>query len=213
MKYRLCVDLRRVNRHLRKMGLRYEKLRDFGHLLSKNDFLVGFDIKDAYHHLRVRRDEEVFLHFRMGDEVFACRALPFGLSLSPYFFTQFMLVVGRFLRSPSSCAKAAQRFCFGRLAGNHALQAYFDTYTSEDPAILLAYLDDFLAAMGDAARLRQWSQAVRDVFGALGVSFKERKCQWEPVHRKRHLGIVVDTEKCRFEIPMDKITAVPDRAR
>ena len=34
LKYRLCVDLRRVNRHLRKVGLRYEKLRDFGHLLS-----------------------------------------------------------------------------------------------------------------------------------------------------------------------------------
>ena len=31
MKYQLCVDLRRVNGHLRKVGLRYEKLRDFGH--------------------------------------------------------------------------------------------------------------------------------------------------------------------------------------
>ena len=51
MKYRLCVDLRRINRHLKKFGLRYEKLKDFRHLLKKNDFLVGFDIKDAYHHL------------------------------------------------------------------------------------------------------------------------------------------------------------------
>jgi hypothetical protein len=45
MRYRLCVDLRRVNKHLRRMGLRYEKLRDFGHLLSKKDILIGFDIK------------------------------------------------------------------------------------------------------------------------------------------------------------------------
>ena len=63
MKYRLCVDLRRVNHHLRKVGLRYEKLRDFGHLLKENDFLVGFDIKNAYHHLRVCREEECFLQF------------------------------------------------------------------------------------------------------------------------------------------------------
>ena len=121
MQYRLCVDLRRVNRHLRKVGLRYKKLRDFGHLLKQNDFLVGFDIKNAYHHLRVCQAEECFLQFQIGDEVFACRALPFGLSLSPFYFTHFMLVVGRFLRSPGSCPKAGQRFRFGRLAGDDSL--------------------------------------------------------------------------------------------
>ena len=190
MKYRLCVDLRRVNRHLCKVGLRYEKLRDFGHLLKKNDFLVGFNIKNAYHHLRICREEECFLQFRKGNEVFACRALSFELSLSPYFFTQFMLVVGRFLRSPGSCPKAGARFRFGRLAGDDSLSRYYETYTVKELAILLAYLDDFLAAMHNAENLRKWPSLVRDVFSTLGLQFKENKCEWDPVHRKKHLGVV-----------------------
>ena len=36
-KFRLVIDLRKVNTHLRKMGLRYERLRDFGHLLRRDD--------------------------------------------------------------------------------------------------------------------------------------------------------------------------------
>ena len=53
-KFRLVIDLRKVNTHLRKMGLRYERLRDFGHLLWRDDWMVGFDIKNADHHLRIR---------------------------------------------------------------------------------------------------------------------------------------------------------------
>ena len=37
-KFRLIIDLRRINRHLRKVGLRYEKLRDFGYLLQNGIF-------------------------------------------------------------------------------------------------------------------------------------------------------------------------------
>ena len=154
-----------------------------------------------------------FFQFQMGEEVFACRALPFGLSLSPYYFTQLMLVVGRFLRSPASCTKGALSFRFGCLAGNGALQKYADTYSKEPPAILLAYLNDFLASMADEARLRFWASNVRAVFGVLGLQFKEQKCQWDPVRRKRHLGVIVDTEKCRFEVPLDKALAVSARAQ
>ena len=85
MKYRLCVDLRQVNRHLHKVGLRYEKLPHFGHLLRKNDYLVGFDIRNAYHHLWVCRGEECFLQFRMGGEVFLVGPCPLGCRFSPTF--------------------------------------------------------------------------------------------------------------------------------
>ena len=53
MSYRLVVDLRKVNKRLRHLGLRYAKLKDFGTLLRKGDGMVGFDIRSAYHHLRV----------------------------------------------------------------------------------------------------------------------------------------------------------------
>ena len=53
-KFRLVIDLHKVNMHLRKMGLRYKRLWDFGQLLGWDDWMVGCDIKNAYHHLRVR---------------------------------------------------------------------------------------------------------------------------------------------------------------
>ena len=124
-----------------------------------------------------------------------------------------MLVVGRFLRTPGSCPKARARFRFGRLAGDDSLTRYFDKYTREEPALLLAYLDDFLASMHDAHKLREWSSLVREVFSTLGLQFKESKCQWDPVQRKRHLGIMIDTNKCCFEVPPDKAVAVAVKAR
>ena len=57
----LVIDLHEVNAHLRKLGLQYELLRDFGHLLSWDDWVVGFDIKNAYHHLRVQDVQQHFL--------------------------------------------------------------------------------------------------------------------------------------------------------
>lgn len=208
MRYRLCVDLRRINKHLRKVGLRYERLKDFGALLTRGDSLVGFDIKNAYHHLRMRGEDEHFLYFRMQGELFVCKALPFGLSLSPFFFTHLMLVIVRFLRSPGSCPKAAARFRFGRLAGEDALSQYYAKYCQADPATLLAYLDDFLASMADRQKLKEWVDLVKPLFRMLGVEFKESKCQWDPVCQKRHLGVLVDTTRGQFLIPRDKIAAI-----
>ena len=55
MKYWLCVDLHWLNCYFRKMKIRYEKLQYFINLLKKGGFLVGFDIKNAYHQLRMRQ--------------------------------------------------------------------------------------------------------------------------------------------------------------
>lgn len=57
MKHWLVVDRRKVNQHLRHFGLRYERLRDFGHLACRNKWLVGFDLKNAYRHLCLRESE------------------------------------------------------------------------------------------------------------------------------------------------------------
>ena len=70
MRYRLVVDLRKVNKHLRHYGLCYKHLRDFGHLLQQHDWLVGFDLKDAYHHLKIREADQHYLQFRIEGELF-----------------------------------------------------------------------------------------------------------------------------------------------
>ena len=211
-KFRLVIDLRKVNTHLRKLGLRYERLRDFGHLLSRDDWMVGFDIKNAYHHLRVRDAQQPFLQFRLEGELFQCVALPFGLSLSPYYFTHIMLAVVRFLRAPQRSCRHIPRFEFGCFAGDTSLVDYYRRYATGTPANVLAYLDDFLAAMRDRDDLREWVILTRRVFTILGFEFKERKCEWEPTQFKRHLGIVIDTTRCLFLIPAEKEQKIRDLA-
>ena len=144
----------------------------------------------------------------MNGELFVCKALPFGLSLSPFYFTHLMLVVTRFLRSPASCPRAATRFRFGRLAGSDALSQYYVKYCQEAPATVLAYLDDFLASMSNREKLKEWVDLVQGVFGMLGVEFKHSKCPWDLVCCKRHLGVVVDTSRYQFLIPPDKIAKI-----
>ena len=211
-KFRLVIDLRKVNRHLRKMGLRYERLRDFGHLLRRDDWLVGFDIKNAYHHLRVRDAQQNFLQFRLEGELFQCVALPFGLSLSPYYFTHLMMAVVRFLRAPLRSCKTIPHFHFGCFAGDTSLADYYWRYAAGTPADILAYLDDFLAAMRDRADLREWVSLTRRVFHILGFEFKERKCEWEPTQLKRHLGVLIDTRRCLFLIPSEKEQKITEMA-
>ena len=99
MKYRLVVDLRQVNTHLRQYSLCYKRLRDFGHLLQRRDWMVGFDLKNAYHHLRIHDKDQHYLQFRIEGELFQCVALPFGLALSPHHFTHLILPIIRFYGS------------------------------------------------------------------------------------------------------------------
>ena len=67
--------------------------------------------------------------------------------------------------------------------------------------------------MSDAVALREWVILVKGIFGALGLQFKDAKCQCEPVQVKRHLGVVVDTRQCKFLVPPDKLAGVTARAR
>ena len=205
MKYRLVVDLRKVNKRLRRLGLRYSRLRDFGTMLRKGDGMVGFDIRNAYHHLRVRPDLQKFLQFRIAGEFFQCVALPFGLATSPYYFTHLMLVVVRFLRTPGRACRAPPDFPHGPLAGSTALLDYYERFTARSPAAVLAYLDDFLVAMRDHKELARWVALCRPVFHFLGFEFKESKCEWTPTCVRRHLGVIVDTQRELFLVPADKL--------
>ena len=212
MHYRLVVDLRKVNRRLKRLGLRYEKLKDFGALLKKGDAMIGFDIRNAYHHLCVRPDLQKFLQFRIDGEFFQCMALPFGLATSPYYFTHLMLVVVRFLRAPGRACRAPPAFLHGPLAGHTALLDYYARYTEETPADILAYLDDFLAAMRDHKDLAAWVALCRPVFFLLGFELKERKCQWTPTCVRQHLGVVIDTERELFLVPETKVQRLREGA-
>jgi hypothetical protein len=51
------------------------------------DWAASIDLKDAYFHLLIHHRDRSWLRFVWRDQVFQFRALPFGLSLSPWVFT------------------------------------------------------------------------------------------------------------------------------
>lgn len=48
---------------------------------------TSVDLTDAYFHVLMHVADRKLLRFRWGDKAFQFRALPFGLSLSPWIFT------------------------------------------------------------------------------------------------------------------------------
>ena len=58
---------------------------------------ISLDLTDAYLHVPIHPTSRKYLHFALNDKIFQFRALPFGLSTSPYMFTHLMKVIASHL--------------------------------------------------------------------------------------------------------------------
>lgn len=87
-KLRLVIDLRSLNRHLRKEKFHMETPANLRHSIQKGDWVISVDLTDAYLHVPIHQLSRKFLRFCYQDEVFQFRVLPFGLSVSPRVFTR-----------------------------------------------------------------------------------------------------------------------------
>jgi hypothetical protein len=67
--------------------------------IRPRDWATSVDLTDAYFHITIHPRDRHWLRFVWKDDVFQFRALPFGLSLSPWIFTrvvrEFLIVVRR----------------------------------------------------------------------------------------------------------------------
>ena len=66
---------------------------------------------------------------------------------------------------------------------------------------LLNYLDDFVCSAATHRAARYAATCFKKVLPALGLTFKESKCIWQPTPRMEVLGIIVDSNKGTFELP------------
>ena len=62
-KPRLILDLRQVNLHLFKFGVKYEGLKELAKYTERNGFLVKFDLKSGYHHIDIFSEHTTYLGF------------------------------------------------------------------------------------------------------------------------------------------------------
>ena len=97
-KYRLCLDLRPLNVHLRRLRLRMETLRRIRHMFRRHDFLLTVDIVSAYHNFVVHPEHQRYCGFSWGGEFFVYCALSFGSSAAPAIFQGLMNAIARHLR-------------------------------------------------------------------------------------------------------------------
>lgn len=106
--WRLVIDLRWVNQHLRRLRCRYETLRRLSSLAREGDWMVSLDLQDGFYAVGIHPEDRQYLTFEVeGYGVLQFAALPMGLSCSPYVFCKVMRTFVRALRSPLAPSAAA----------------------------------------------------------------------------------------------------------
>ena len=195
-KWRLIVDLRRINAHCVPQSVSYETLNTLRESLQKGDWMVTFDIKDAYHHIPIHPEDRQYFTFQIDGELWECLTLPFGWQGAPMVFTKVMRTVIAFLRSPQQVTP--------RLPQSWANSAIARYWEQNWGPLLLPYLDDILGAAKDTAVLRTWTTSTRKILTELGITVNEEKSSWSPTQTKVHLGLIIDTSRGLFVVPDEK---------
>jgi hypothetical protein len=98
-KYRLIIDLRRLNGYLIVPTFKYEDINLVLQQILPDDELVSVDLQNGFQHILVHPDDRDFLGFRWGENYFRFKVLPFGLACSPYYFCKILRPVANYLRN------------------------------------------------------------------------------------------------------------------
>ena len=97
-KLRLIIDLSVLNHFVYTQTFKMEAQRKVKDAVQLNDWAFSLDLTDAYLHVPIHRGSCKYLRFTLRGRVYQFKALPFGLSTSPFKFTRLMTVISTFLR-------------------------------------------------------------------------------------------------------------------
>ncbi len=87
---RPILDLRHLNRSLRRFGFKMLTIPIIMSQIRSEDWFVTIDLKDTYFHVSIIPSHRRFLRFAFGGKAFQYRVIPFSLALSPRTFTKCM---------------------------------------------------------------------------------------------------------------------------
>ena len=100
-KMRLVINLRPLNRYLRKQHFKMDTLSKVLNLVKQNDWAFSLDLSDAYLHIPIFLKHRKYLRFCIQGTVYQFRVLCFGPTSSPRIFTKIISVVAAHLRKQS----------------------------------------------------------------------------------------------------------------
>ena len=87
-KRRPVINLRWVNKHIKRMHFKMSTMKDVKAALSKNCYMASVDLSDCFWGVPVAEQDQRFVAFEWKGQKYCFRVLPFGLSVSPYFVTK-----------------------------------------------------------------------------------------------------------------------------
>ena len=98
-KWRPVIDLSVLNRFLHVPTFKMETAEIIQNSLTKGEWLVSIDLKDAYFHVPIHPDSQHVLRFHIDKRTYQFKALPFGLATAPLEFTRIVQEVKLVLQS------------------------------------------------------------------------------------------------------------------
>lgn len=96
---RFIINLSRQTKHWRKGYLKMESPTEFASTMKQGDHFISFDVYKGYRILNLHPSVRDYFIFRYKKKYYQCLSLPFGWSLSPWWFTQVMIPFLREIRS------------------------------------------------------------------------------------------------------------------
>lgn len=96
--WRPILNLKPLNAFIRPRAFRMETLSAVLNVLKQGCWGATLDLKDAYLHVPVHPHSRKWLRFRVRDQSYQFKVLPFGLSTSPRVFTRIVKIVAEYLR-------------------------------------------------------------------------------------------------------------------
>ena len=97
-KLRLIIDLSLLNHFVHTQTFKMLTQRKVKDAIQLNDWAFSLDLMDTYLHIPIHHRSHKFLRFTLRGRVYQFKALPFGLSTSPFVLTCLMKVITTFLR-------------------------------------------------------------------------------------------------------------------
>ena len=158
---RLIIDLSRLNQYVFAPPFTLDNHTVLARLLTPLAFLATLDISEAYTHIPMRPNLSRYLAFSYLGQLYFFRALPFGLNVAPYIFTQV-------LAWPLHCLRAR----------GISLLAYLDDIViwHRDRDTLLAQVQQVMVFLRDMGHLAQPYPSLSAVW--LGVHWLPQMGHW-----------------------------------
>ncbi|VDI05545.1 Hypothetical predicted protein [Mytilus galloprovincialis] len=158
-------------------GFKYEDTKLAREIFHQHDFLYGYDLNSAYHHIEIVELHREYLGFAWeidgANRYFVFNVLPFGLATAGYIFTKVLREVVKYFRS-----KGKQ---------------------------IIMFLDDGLGGGKDFESCQKSSQFVKFHLQKLGFLIAHKKCVWDPCQKLKWLGFIWNTETGRIFVSPERI--------